>query len=316
MRDGSIHNYAECANKGYCDRSTGECQCFPGYEGKGCGRQSCPANCSGRGTCQYQKDLTFGIVYNEYYDGSSLSLSGLGTGGKKFTEYTWDAGRSRSCVCDAGWTGLACDRRLCPMGNDILDVMPGFDPNSNVGLPGYGNEVAQVQTITLFDAQGNNNNFASKSFAIRFTSKMNETFVTQPIMWNLSDDILEGFIETALKELPNKVVDDVSVSIDSSNGANGVIINISFIGNSVQGKQYKVEVLTEPCKDGCTPRITGLTNLRTFSDTTLSTVEITTAGSLESYECGRRGKCDFSIGICKCFQGFTGEACNFLSALA
>ena len=127
MRDGSIHNYAECANKGYCDRNTGECQCFPGYEGKGCGRQSCPANCSGRGTCQYQKDLTFGIVYNEYYDGSSLSLSGLGTGGKKFTEKSWDAGRARACVCDAGWTGLACDQRICPMGNDILlDVIPGL----------------------------------------------------------------------------------------------------------------------------------------------------------------------------------------------
>ena len=262
------------------------------------------------------KDLTFGIVYNEYYDGSSLSLSGLGTGGKKFTEYTWDAGRARACVCDAGWTGLACDQRMCPMGNDILDVMPGFDENSNTGLPGYGNEVAQVQTITLFDAQGDKSNFASKSFAIRFTSKMNETFVTQPIMWDLSDSILETYIETALKELPNKVIDDVSVSVDSSNGSNGVIIHISFNGNSVQGKQYKLELLVEACQEGCTPRITGLANLRTFSDTTLSTVEITTVGSLQSYECGRRGKCDYSTGLCKCFQGFTGEACNFLSALA
>jgi hypothetical protein len=30
-------------------------------------------------------------------------------------------------------------------------------------LPGYGNEVAQVQTIALFDSKGNNLNFASKS---------------------------------------------------------------------------------------------------------------------------------------------------------
>jgi hypothetical protein len=75
------------------------------------------------------------------------------------------------------------------------------------------------------------------------------------------------------------LIDDVSVTVDSSNGTNVVIIHISFIGNSVQGKQYKVEVLADPCKEGCTPRITGLTNLRTFSDTTLSTVEITTVAS-------------------------------------
>jgi hypothetical protein len=43
-----------------------------------------------------------------------------------------------------------------PWGNDILGAMPGFDENSNLGLPGYGNEVAQVQAITLFDAQDNN----------------------------------------------------------------------------------------------------------------------------------------------------------------
>jgi len=49
------------------------------------------------------KDLEFGIVYNEYYDGSTNALSGLGAGGKTFDhEYFWDRDRARACICDAG----------------------------------------------------------------------------------------------------------------------------------------------------------------------------------------------------------------------
>ena len=37
------------------------------------------------------RDMAFGIVYNEYHDGSSPALSGLGVGGKTFVnEYSWD----------------------------------------------------------------------------------------------------------------------------------------------------------------------------------------------------------------------------------
>lgn len=243
------------------------------------------------------KDIKFGNTYNEYYDGSSLEYSGLGAGGIAIKDYEWDSDRARACVCDPGWTGLACDKRMCPWGQDPMDVIPA----------GYGSEVDQVQTITLYDANDLNSNFAGQSFALQFTSVLNETFVTQPILW-ASDLVLEGYIEEALSRLPNKVIDEVTVSVDSTNDLNGVVIHVTFSGNTVGGKQHKIEVLTKPCQDGCTPKITGLTNLRTFHSTSLSTVQVTTTGSHEAYECSRRGKC--VDGLCSCFEGFGGDSCQ------
>merc|ERR1711981_1404584 len=45
------HFYMECSNQGMCDRGTGECECFDGYNGIDCGSTTCPDDCSGNGRC-------------------------------------------------------------------------------------------------------------------------------------------------------------------------------------------------------------------------------------------------------------------------
>lgn len=89
------HFYSECSNKGICDRSTGQCACFPGFEGEGCRRITCPNSCSGHGQCV------------------SLSVSNADYG-------AWDQKKTVECQCDPGYTGADCSFRKCPLGNDPI----------------------------------------------------------------------------------------------------------------------------------------------------------------------------------------------------
>merc|ERR1711934_397509 len=87
------HFYRECANKGTCDRTTGTCNCFPGYEGEVCSRTSCPSNCNGHGRCR--------TVADEYPSYSA-----------------WDLHHTQMCSCDPGYSGPSCAQRSCPKGAD------------------------------------------------------------------------------------------------------------------------------------------------------------------------------------------------------
>lgn len=55
--ENNVHTVTECSQMGVCDRQTGECDCFDGYDGIACERTVCPNDCNGRGICYTQKQL-------------------------------------------------------------------------------------------------------------------------------------------------------------------------------------------------------------------------------------------------------------------
>lgn len=334
-QNGLHHRYAECAGRGVCDRTTGECSCFDGFTGKACQRTTCPNDCSGHGRCEYIEDLPYATVWGDYFDGTS-NLKGFGDRPVTFSaDRYWDKHKTRGCVCDPRWTDVDCSRRMCPRGTDVLQHKDTAVKTAN----------HQVQTI-VFDTNQNWNqtffynitSFDHLTFALQFTSTLNETYVTHPIRVPFPARIparLDDEIKQALLQLPHQVVDDVDVevtfvnqeyeiedweddisSFDNVNAfpafTRNFTVAIRFTGDYVQGPQHLVSVVDYACGDGCTPKLSGLPLNSVYH---LSYLRETIASAYNNYECGRRGKCDYDTGLCQCFDGYTGEACGTQTAL-
>ncbi|KAG5188328.1 hypothetical protein JKP88DRAFT_177974 [Tribonema minus] len=98
------HADVECSGAGICDGETGECQCFTPYVGSACQRLRCPNDCSSHGVCMTMADVV------RYY-------GALGS-----TYDNWDKDSTTMCVCDAGYFGSDCTKRMCPKGDDPLTI--------------------------------------------------------------------------------------------------------------------------------------------------------------------------------------------------
>jgi hypothetical protein len=306
---GTFHKYAECAGRGICNRASGECGCFDGYEGKSCQRTTCPNDCSGHGTCEYIEDMTFAADWNDdqllYFSGGALT----------YDYNNWDTRKTRGCVCDATYGDIDCSKRMCPHGNDVLDIRDDLLVSTKY----------QVQELR-FQASDVLDDLNSKTFALTFTSRLNETYTTIPIVFDSTDlTDLTNDVHLALLNLPNKVIDGLTVTasqamIDTGAGTNvntrdHVNIQVTFTGDSVQGSQNLITVEDYECGAGCTPKIDGLLLQTRVGMQASNTTEISYA-DYNSYECGRRGKCDYSSGLCACFTGYTGDNCNTLTTLS
>lgn len=131
--------------QGKCNRETGICKCRAGFEGAACDISElllywsihlahstyviitylitvqCPVDtltssipegtnitavCSGNGRCVSLRDVTNFQTFNTYLD---------------YSHYAgFDADKVHGCVCEEGWGGIACEKRLCPKGDDPL----------------------------------------------------------------------------------------------------------------------------------------------------------------------------------------------------
>jgi len=219
---------------------------------------------------------------------------------KTFDYFQWDGAKTRGCVCDPEYGDVDCSKRMCQYGTDVMDQRDDM-----TAVAKY-----QVQRITFIpDAQTNIN--GDQTFALTFTSKLNETFTTVPIVYyNSATDFLAFILDVqrALEGLPNRVIDKV----EGRGAATGNVtsLNITFVGDNVQGPQHLITVRDILCGDGCSPKLTGLM----LHPSTNNVTELQMS-DFNSFECGRRGKCDYTTGLCTCFAGYTGLSCNVITSL-
>lgn len=149
----SAHNLVECSNAGYCDRTSGICNCNAGFIGSACEIMDCPRDpqtgiaCSGHGWCLSIAEIADsqgGYRYGGWFDPSGKDI-------KNFIPSEWDAHKVYQCVCSnavlnspyphfksaptvgpsalisgisvgktpmPGWFGYDCSQRSCPYGDN------------------------------------------------------------------------------------------------------------------------------------------------------------------------------------------------------
>lgn len=196
------HSYMECSNKGLCDRSTGTCVCFDGYEGSSCHRTVCPNDCSGHGICRNINDRTNSLANNAKVDYP-----------------LWDGSKNQACICDPGYTDVDCSKRSCPKGSDPLDI-------ENTSNQPRVNEVQQIK----FES-GDGSDALTGQFALRYEDLFGETWTTSTIVFTSTYNTLETNIADALKAIPNSVIEGVSTSQDATGITNGINILVTFTHN-------------------------------------------------------------------------------------
>lgn len=179
----SAHEYSECSNKGRCNRQTGECECFDGFDGIACQRNSCPGypdSCSGHGVCKTIKQIAQADGGNHYR--------------------LWDKQSTMGCDCDKGYTGSDCSERKCRHGIDPMY----FDDVSTIRYSVFDFAILSTSNSNSLSDMFNNGELHPKEgrWAIRFFDVFGEDWVTVAIKAGASCDE----VVAALENLPTNVI--------------------------------------------------------------------------------------------------------------
>lgn len=244
--------------QGHCDRATGECVCFDGYEGAACDRLSCPSSCSGHGRCKFIEDLSMHAL----------------------TE--WDSTKIQGCECDAGYTGDDCSKRSCPVGDDPLTV----------GTSTAGDIWAiDLDLATPTDTE----------FHLEITDLFDNTVPTRPIPTNPTEaQLLAALEDTGL--IKSAIVRDINSTTSSD------YYHIELF-NPLRIKNIRVKWEEDCIVAGCFPLKTDMTPDNSI--TAARAFIVAMADTLtESAVCSNRGTCDYDMGVCECFEGHYGNACE------
>jgi len=209
----SAHYYMECSNKGTCNRDSGECECFDGYDGVACQRASCPGfpnSCSGHGVCKSASQLASADAGNVYK--------------------LWNKDATMGCECDSGYFGADCSERKCKIGVDPLYL----DDSSTVKYPIF--DFATLTTAATADFDDGHPTQGKGYWAIRFFDHTGEDWVTSPIVGGATC----AQVVAALEALPNEVIPVDSLKCTLTSKTSAVDEGTGFDGADAQHSTYPI----------------------------------------------------------------------------
>ncbi|KDO17415.1 hypothetical protein SPRG_17149, partial [Saprolegnia parasitica CBS 223.65] len=227
------HFYMECSNEGICDRVTGLCICYPGYEGSACQRAKCPNACNNRGVCKSMAQVAAN-------GDRSLSITGNPKDNVKTAYTLWDADAGFQCVCDPGFEGPDCSKRSCKVGVDPLYEAAGY--------PIYETfNIIAMATLAAADPDALD---ATKSWIqLRVFDHEGESYLTRRILIKdgsvVANDAGPVF-SAVFHALPNKVFSSIACHRANEPGYQNVIPALTLGGIHELGNFVACQYTTNP----------------------------------------------------------------------
>jgi len=237
-----------------------------------------------------------------------------------FSYNRWDADKTQTCLCDAGFSGPDCSLRSCPRNNDPLATGARWCGGAPCGW--------EIQSVTLADA-------GATTYSISYTDSANGTytvyatvdvsaapngFVAPAAQATTAPgaNTTAGVLQAALRALPTGALQRVEVYPEGdatvTPGADKTrTFAITFVG--VAGDQAPLIVAPYAGAGALWYNPDSPVYNPTFRVEAARAVVEVRVGTYEEIECSGRGLCDRSSGMCGCFSGYTGEACQLQNAL-
>jgi len=298
------HVYRECGGRGLCDRSTGECKCFPSFTGEGCRRTTCPNDCSGHGQCRTDANSFFYLGQTPQDPFGNQIPEYSQTDGSATWGIHWPWLKYQQCHCDAGYEGDDCSLRICPKGDDP-ETECVTDRGQDHQELSCDFEDPAVQTAF---------------FQLRFTDQFGAEYDTRPIKIDatlMSEEENANSIQDALEALPNFAIPEVEIDVDLATPASPVV-KVFFTDGHNTGQQQLLQVVARAaCESGSQPlfRVANTDPVKGDIRCTVSREDPFPQGTVykESATCSNRGICDQSTGRCNCFDGYFGLACDHVN---
>lgn len=213
--------------------------------------------------------------------------------------FTWDTLKYRTCVCDKGWEGIDCNLRQCNMGVErVSDSSIDYKYTFKLTTTNFGGDLKD------------------KDFYFKYTYDGVEYESTNVKARDLTDycKTANDKIDTAFA---TEYAEEIRRSIRLINPLSQSTVSVSCSGKddkklviTVDAKYLDVD---QYCKGGDTFKI--ITDNK--ANTVISSSKLN--GSQDQCDkgkkptqslCSGRGLCNTELGLCECFTGYYGAACE------
>lgn len=268
----------ECSDQGLCDRATGLCECFPGFNGHACQRTECPDGCSGHGTCRSNRDFAYDFAIAKTNQLHRLHKSS-GTFRENYRvtyDDAWDSNHLYGCLCDRGYRGPNCALIECPSSNDPLDDKCSTNEDASTV------ENFQVQKFAPTGSAG-----WRKAYEESTPIEANTN--TQCAPHQTDEGKCRAVVET---------------------GGTGTCKWTAAVPAPTPPA-----VAPAAAPSSCVQEGVWTTLLPDENNHYLGKKVYACFGAMSGMDCSGRGICDYSTGQCNCFTGYAGTSCSKIEEL-